>query len=114
MPDEIGSLSDLKLFHLSSKYKTSGSLSVFSALTKLESLYLEDNAFTGAISELALAAHPDLVSLNLADNALNGTLPSSFAQLNNLTALVLGGNQLSGQIPSEIGLAPSLGKFFKV
>lgn len=114
MPDEIGKLSDLKLFHLPKNYKTSGNLSVFSKLTKLESLYLENNAFTGAISELDLGAHPNLTSLNVASNDLKGSIPSSLAQLSSLTTLVLGGNQLSGQIPSEIGLIPILGTFQNV
>jgi hypothetical protein len=110
LPVEIGKLSDLKLFHLPKNHKTSGMLSVFSPLAKLESLNLEGNAFTGDISALAVDAHPNLALLNVAYNDIKGNLPTSLVQLNNLTTLVLEGNGLSGQIPTEMGLAPKLGK----
>lgn len=111
VPDEIGKLSELKLFHLHQRYGTSGTLAVFSNLTELESLYLEYNNFLGEIPVSFANDHPNLVLLNVAHNGLNGSLPSSLTQIKNLTTLVLGGNQLSGQIPFDLGLAPNLGEF---
>ncbi|GAX25382.1 hypothetical protein FisN_5Lh479 [Fistulifera solaris] len=108
LPAEIGKLSNLKLFHLPRNRKTSGILSVFSTLAKLESLYLEGNSFTGDISALAVDAHPNLALFNVARNGIKGSLPTSLAKLDNLTTLLLEGNGLSGQIPSEMGLAPKL------
>lgn len=44
----------------------------------------------------------DVTSINLYNNALAGTIPSSLADLSSLTYLNLGVNMLSGQIPPQI------------
>jgi len=45
----------------------------------------------------------NLSVLDLGGNQLSGEIPSEICNLTNLTELELGGNQLSGEIPSEIG-----------
>ena len=51
----------------------------------------------------------NLVSVSLADNQLEGSIPSELGQLrNNLEYLILGGNRLSGQIPASIFSLASL------
>lgn len=49
-----------------------------------------------------------VVALNLANNNLNGTLPSSFSGLSNLENLNLNNNELNGTIPASIGFLTSL------
>lgn len=110
LPDEIGKLSELKLFHLHTNYKTRGTLAAFSNLAKLESLFLDYNKFSGDIPESFADDHPNLAYLSVAYNELKGSLPTSLARLNNLSTLIVGGNQLSGEIPSEFGIATNLGK----
>ena len=45
----------------------------------------------------------NLISLNLSDNQLTGSIPPEIGNLTNLTELRLDYNQLTGSIPSEIG-----------
>ena len=47
-------------------------------------------------------------SLNLYSNQLTGEIPPEIGQLTNLTWLNLGNNQLTGEIPSEIGQLTNL------
>jgi hypothetical protein len=44
-----------------------------------------------------------LTNFSLGGNQLSGSLPSKLGNLSQLTSLYLGGNQLSGSIPSELG-----------
>ena len=51
-----------------------------------------------------------VVSLDLTDNNLQGLMPSGIAQLQNLRVLYLGGNGLTGPIPTELGRLQKLTK----
>ena len=53
-------------------------------------------------------ASGQVTRLNLANNRLNGTLPTALEDLTNLTALSLNNNQLSGAIPAALGSLSSL------
>lgn len=44
-----------------------------------------------------------VITLNLTNNNLTGSIPASLTDLSNLTQLQLFGNQLTGSIPSQIG-----------
>lgn len=77
-----------------------------SSLPNLEVVWLFKNELSGPLlGEWA----PSLIVLDVYDNKLTGTIPSSLAQQQNLQQLVVGGNRLNGVIPSEIGqLMPQL------
>ena len=45
----------------------------------------------------------DTDSLDLSNNQLTGEIPSEIGSLTNLTLLTLNGNQITGEIPPEIG-----------
>ena len=49
-----------------------------------------------------------LDSINLSTNDLTGSLPSEVGLLNNLRLLALNNNHMTGILPSEIGLTSSL------
>lgn len=49
------------------------------------------------------AGDTTVTALDLADNNLDGTIPTSLGALGNLGQLNLGSNQISGNIPSDIG-----------
>ena len=49
------------------------------------------------------AASPTLQLLHLADNELSGEIPAELGSLTNLQWLHLTLNQLSGEIPTELG-----------
>ena len=45
--------------------------------------------------------------LYLYDNQLTGEIPPELGRLSNLTGLFLHGNQLTGEIPPELGACPT-------
>ncbi|GAA0160815.1 hypothetical protein LIER_17281 [Lithospermum erythrorhizon] len=69
----------------------------------LDVLFLNNNMFSGEIPK-NLGSSP-VVFLTLANNMLKGPIPKSISQLNNtLLEVLFLNNQLSGCLPSEIGL----------
>ena len=70
-------------------------------LSHLITLDLSDNQLSGTIPDLS--ALIGLMTLNLRDNQLSGTIPDSLSSLLSLTTLNLGENRLTGAIPEELG-----------
>ncbi|CAN6553695.1 unnamed protein product [Malus baccata var. baccata] len=62
-------------------------------------LYLQNNSISGPIPSNFGQLMPKLRSLNLAENHLNGTIPSSLCDMQNLTILSLRSNQFYGEFP---------------
>ncbi|CAN6689155.1 unnamed protein product [Malus baccata var. baccata] len=62
-------------------------------------LYLQSNSFSGPIPSNFGQLMPKLRSLNLAENHLNGTIPSSLCDMQNLIMLSLRSNQFYGEFP---------------
>lgn len=50
----------------------------------------------------------NMFALEICENFINGTLPSSLGQLSVIDTLYLDSNLISGQIPKEIGLLSNL------
>ena len=48
--------------------------------------------------------------LSLSENSLDGTIPPNFGNLSNLEELRLHANGLTGDLPSEIGPRPKIGR----
>ncbi|KAB2601753.1 LRR receptor-like serine/threonine-protein kinase [Pyrus ussuriensis x Pyrus communis] len=72
-------------------------------------LYLESNSFSGPIPSNFGQLMPKLSVLNLAENHLNGTIPSSLCDLQNLQILSLRSNQLYGEFPDAWSVWPGIG-----
>jgi hypothetical protein len=71
--------------------------------TQLLGLNLRGQGFQGHIPEMHNGTIPEhLRSLDLADNMLSGTLPTSIGRLSSLTQLRIYGNRLIGLLPSEL------------
>ncbi|XP_008383306.1 receptor-like protein EIX2 [Malus domestica] len=62
-------------------------------------LYLQKNSFSGPIPSNFGQLMPKLREMNLAENHLNGTIPSSLCDMQNLTTLSLRSNQFYGEFP---------------
>ena len=69
---------------------------------RVVSLNLEDNQLRGTIPP-ELGRLSNLTELRLYDNWLSGTIPTELGKLTNLEVLSLDINQLSGTIPTELG-----------
>ncbi|XP_059307951.1 probable LRR receptor-like serine/threonine-protein kinase At3g47570 isoform X1 [Lycium ferocissimum] len=103
IPESIGNLHRLQLVDLSEN-KLSGSIPPsISNMTRLYALHLEKNELTGNIPN-SFGNFQYLQDLDLSQNHLSGTIPNGVMSLSSLTiSLNLGGNQLSGPLPIEIG-----------
>ncbi|KAM7518676.1 hypothetical protein LguiB_017638 [Lonicera macranthoides] len=62
----------------------------------------------GTLHDLNFSSFPYLYLIDLSENYLYGTIPSTISTLSKLTYLELSGNNLSGSIPKEIGALTSL------
>ncbi|CAI5504996.1 unnamed protein product, partial [Closterium sp. Naga37s-1] len=73
----------------------------FDLLPALADLELTKNQFNGTIPPTLFTSHSNLVTINLQDNNLTGTIPpdAAAADLPNLCTISLSGNNLTGDIP---------------
>ena len=102
IPEELGSLTNLRSLNLSSNQLTGEIPTELKNLANLQSLLLFDNQLTGGIP-LVLGNLSNLESLYLSNNQLTGEIPSDLGKLSNLESLALSSNQLTGEIPTVLG-----------
>ncbi len=103
VPVELGNLQNLRELNLlGNQIASTGSIPVELGSLPLTSLDLASNAMTGTLAELLAKIDLTLMeSLSLSDNELSGPIPSELGLAENLGNLTLYNNQLSGEIPSE-------------
>ena len=101
LPPEISQLQRLKFLD-ASQNSLSGSLPSLECLHSLRHLHLGGNLFAGSIPRDFLNSSSELLTLDLRDNRLLGSIPNSISGLLELRILLLGGNLLSGFIPNHI------------
>ncbi|KAF4355372.1 hypothetical protein F8388_026642 [Cannabis sativa] len=89
VPTEIGNLSQLVTFNLSSNLPHRG-------------LDLSRNHFEGPLPD-ELGTLLQLEILRLSENRFTGSIPSALGNLSRLTELQMGGNRFSNEIPPELG-----------
>ena len=65
---------------------------------------LYGNRLFGSIPPELFTFFPNILSINLASNELNGPIPREVGMLKNVGILELAENQLTSQIPSELGM----------
>lgn len=73
-----------------------------SGWTNIKVLLLNDNEFTGTITD-TLSTLTDLQTLSLEGNMLTGPLPVTITALQNLEVLDFSKNPMSGELPEDIG-----------
>ncbi|WJX75016.1 hypothetical protein P8452_58598 [Trifolium repens] len=67
----------------------------------LRRVILKQNSFTGPLPDFE--TNTNLLYMDISNNKINGSIPSSLGNCTNLTDLILPMNKFSGPIPSEIG-----------
>ncbi|KAH6559359.1 hypothetical protein KP509_1Z012100 [Ceratopteris richardii] len=110
IPDGVlSSLSELRVLSLHSN-KLSGPLpeDLFNC-TKLRSIFLQHNFFSGELPRLSPIT--PLIRLNLAYNNFSGTIPASYASFERLGTLYLQNNSFTGSLPGFVSLLPKLAQF---
>ncbi|KAI4384582.1 hypothetical protein MLD38_002713 [Melastoma candidum] len=85
-----------------------GSKLLMGSLPRLQMLDMSSNYFSGGIPSDFRDMTSSLLSLNLSNNSLAGSIPTSIGSLKALNFLDLSVNRLSGSIPQELGQAISL------
>ena len=104
LPWELALLTNLEFVDVDSNQLFGTIPSRINELTRLETFRAESNYLTGPLPS---GFGSSLVDLDLSENYLSSTLPSSWAaQMPNLQQLRLYNNVLTGTIPSELGNLP--------
>ncbi|CAI5497489.1 unnamed protein product [Closterium sp. Naga37s-1] len=106
LPAQIGTLPQLYMLDVMEN-QLEGPLPTFEGANELGHLDLSSNSFTGAIPGTLFEQHPNLVNLNLANNALDSSLPPEITTAAKLQSVFLSGNQLSGPLP-DLSSLPSI------
>eukprot|EP00980_Cylindrotheca_fusiformis_P018102 scaffold5817_cov101-Cylindrotheca_fusiformis.AAC.7 len=104
LPSDIGALDQLELLGLDGN-QLYGNIDLFVTMTNLRSLYLDNNYFSGTLSEEWMDSLSRLEELDMSDNVLDGGIPEGFFNHDNelsLKVIDLHGNQLTGPFPSSI------------
>lgn len=105
VPQEFRYLTHLTRIVIPGMKLTGPLLSYVSNMTKLATLSVPDNNFTGTFLPTFVADHMDLTRLDLSRNQFSGKLPIDFENLEFLTEVQLEGNQFIGPIPTGLGLS---------
>ena len=93
-PDAFLFNTELYYFWYRSGGTTTGTIDqLFSANSKLQYIWMQNNAFTGTVPNFV--SNPNIYYVNLQYNQLSGTIPG-FKNLNNLRFLYLQNNNLTG------------------
>jgi len=120
IPSELGLLTNVEVIYLSDNDLSGSIPSKLGLLTNVKGIYLSDDDLSGSIPselglltnlfEIDLCTYGCRVDLCLEENGLNPSSTSNFVFFLLLhDGLILDGNQLSGSIPSELGLLTNCG-----
>ena len=99
IPAAFTDMTDLEELNLFNNSLTSG-LGNLPWGTQLTQVVAYDNALADATDALAVAGAVNLVTLNLRENALTGSLPPQWTDLTEIRSLDMGFNNIGGQLPA--------------
>ncbi|GAB4838453.1 hypothetical protein Ancab_027987 [Ancistrocladus abbreviatus] len=99
---DFSSLPNLSYFDLHDNNLFGNIPSSITNLSRLTSLHLGYNQFTGGVPP-ELGKMTNLRVLNFISNRLSGPIPPFLGNITNLSSLILGNNQLVGSLPKELG-----------
>ncbi|RWR92666.1 leucine-rich repeat receptor-like serine/threonine-protein kinase BAM3 [Cinnamomum micranthum f. kanehirae] len=105
IPESLGTCLSLIKVRLGENYLNGSIPDGFLYLPQLTLVELQNNYLSGKFSENRNSSlRPEkLGQLNLSNNLLSGSLPSSISNFSSLQIILLRDNQFSGQIPATIG-----------
>ncbi|KAJ3096544.1 hypothetical protein HDU97_005778 [Phlyctochytrium planicorne] len=107
MPDELGSLRNLKVMHFFGNELKGSIPDSYKNLKNLEDFNMFSNQLTGSIPSW-IGEWESLWAFNIQRNFFTGSIPDSVGDLRKLKVLHIKENQLSGKIPDSIKALPEL------
>ncbi|KAL1181264.1 hypothetical protein V6Z11_A02G037100 [Gossypium hirsutum] len=107
LPKEIGNLSQLVTFNVSSNLLSGKIPREIVNCKMLQRLDLSHNSFVDTLP-IELGTLTQLEILKLSENKVSENIPAALGNLSRLTELQMGGNLFSGEIPQELGSLSSL------
>lgn len=103
LPTQVAQISGLSAAYLFDN-RISGTLPpILAQMPSLLSLDLDENAISGTLHTSTLAGMSQLEFLRLERMQISGTIPTQLGLLTALQSLALNANRISGTIPSELG-----------
>ncbi|KAL5732052.1 hypothetical protein ACHQM5_004711 [Ranunculus cassubicifolius] len=103
LPDDLGACTTLVRVRMGQNYLSGTIPEGFLYLPEVLLMELQNNYLTGSLAEYPAKVSSKLGQLNLSNNRLFGSLPSSIAKFSGLQTLLVSGNRFTGEIPREIG-----------
>ncbi|CAK9140569.1 unnamed protein product [Ilex paraguariensis] len=108
LPDDLGECKTLLRIRMGQNYLSGPIPNGFLYLPELSLMELQNNYLTGLFEEEKSKVPSNLGQLNLSNNRLSGSLPTSIGNFSGLKILLLSGNQFTGDIPPDIGRLKSI------
>ncbi|XP_057851756.2 putative leucine-rich repeat receptor-like serine/threonine-protein kinase At2g24130 isoform X2 [Cryptomeria japonica] len=117
IPSELGKLFQLEYLFLWDNHLVSGSrglsfLTALSNCSSLKYLQLSQNYLTGTLPSSISHLSSRLFDWRLASNKIEGNIPSGVRNLTNLVTLDLSDNHFNGSIPTALSQLPNLQMLF--
>lgn len=109
IPDELSNMRELESLYLSLNKFSPGPIPDLRDCRQLRALSMTETKRNGKIHDWVGSSLSKLELLDLHDNALTGSIRSSFGELSNLKLLFLQHNQLTGTFPTELANLPNIG-----
>ncbi|GMN62459.1 hypothetical protein TIFTF001_031527 [Ficus carica] len=108
LPDDLGQCNTLVRVRLGQNYLTGALPNGFLYLPQLLLMELQNNYLTGQLEHLKTKVPSRLSLLNLSNNRLSGSIPTSVGNFTSLQNVLLSGNRFTAEIPTEIGRLKSV------
>lgn len=112
IPGEIGNLKNLTLLDLSDNRLSGGLAESIQELSSLQELVLSNNPVGGDLMSVGWQNLRSLTALELSNMSLAGGIPESLTYLKSLRFLGLNDNKLTGDMPSKIANLPNVGAIY--
>jgi Leucine-rich repeat (LRR) protein len=112
IPPELGGLSSLTLLDLRNNSLTGGLPQSVRAMVSLQDLLLSNNPLGGSLMRSGWEKLASLATLDLSNTGLVGTIPESMAALTGLRFLALDHNRLTGKVPARLAELPNIGALY--